>query len=117
MAFETNGVLPAGFHDYTYDEFCKTFVEDFPTSQRRRMIAEALLEFSREVFAIGVPCEFWIDGSYATAKVNPNDADIILFFQYQHMVQLQPLWLYIHSTIFGRNGYCRRKRDDWILGL
>ena len=92
MTFETNGVLPAGFHDYTYDEFCKTFVEDFPTSQRRRMIAEALLEFSREVFAIGVPCEFWIDGSYATAKVNPNDADIILFFQYQHMVQLQPLW-------------------------
>lgn len=35
MTFETNGVLPAGFHDYTYDEFCKTFVEDFPTSQRR----------------------------------------------------------------------------------
>lgn len=92
MTFETNGVLAPGFHDCTYDEFYAAFVDEFPTSQRRRPIAEALLAFSAEVFAIGEPYEFWIDGSYVTTKINPNDADVILFFQYQHMNAISPLW-------------------------
>lgn len=88
MTFSENGVLPAGFHDCTYDEFYETFVDGFPTSQRRKIIADALLEFSQDVFAFGIPFEFWIDGSYATTKINPNDADIILFFQYEHMIAI-----------------------------
>lgn len=92
MTFEANGVLAAGFHDCTYDEFYVTFVDEFATSQRRKLIADTLLAFSKDVFAIGIPCEFWVDGSYATTKVNPNDADIILFFQYQHMKVIEPLW-------------------------
>lgn len=91
MNFDANGSLPAGFHDLTYDEFYDFFVTGFPSSQRRQLIAESLLDFSAEVFAIGIPCEFWIDGSYATTKINPNDADIILFLQYKDMQSLEPL--------------------------
>lgn len=91
MTFGANGVLVPGFHDCTYDEFCSTLVDEFPTSQRRRLIADTLLDFSSEVFSIGIPYEFWVDGSYVTSKINPNDADIILFFQYQHMNAINPL--------------------------
>ena len=91
MTFEANGVLAPGFHDCTCDEFYATLVDGFPTSQRRKTISDTLLAFSKEVFAIGVPYEFWIDGSYVTTKMNPNDADIILFFQYQHMNDIAPL--------------------------
>lgn len=90
MNFESNGSLKAGFHDCTYDEFYETFVSGFPTSQRRQLIAENLLTFSGEIFRVGVPYEFWVDGSYATTKINPNDADIVLFFSCQHMNSLYP---------------------------
>lgn len=92
MDFDTKGTLTAGFHDCTYEEFYEAFVSAFPSSQRRESIANALLDFSAEVFAVGTPIEFWIDGSYATNKMNPNDADIILFFLQPHMATLGPLW-------------------------
>ena len=101
MTFEANGVLAPGFHDCTYNGFYAAFVDEFPTSQRRRPIAEALLAFSAEVFAIGEPYEFWIDGSYVTTKINPNDADVILFFQYQ-------------QRFFSRNRAKLKKRMDSI---
>ena len=69
LNFDANGSLPAGFHDLTYDEFYDFFVTGFPSSQRRQLIAESLLAFSTEVFAFGIPCEFWIDGSYNSRKM------------------------------------------------
>lgn len=84
-----NGALSPGIHDCTYEEFIRTFVDEFPTSQRRKLIADTLLSFASEIFSIGIPVEFWIDGSYVTGKINPNDADIVLFFQYQHMIAMQ----------------------------
>ncbi len=92
MEFEANGALAAGFHDCTYSEFREAFVVDFPTSQRRLLIAENLLDFSKEVFSVGIPVEFWVDGSYATRKINPNDADIVLFFLAQDLYALAPRW-------------------------
>ena len=81
MDFNENGLLQAGFHDCAFSDFWATFVDGFLTSQTRRTIAAAILDFSEELFSLAVPDEFWIDGSYATSKVNPNDADIVVFPQ------------------------------------
>ena len=88
--FGTNGMLPAGFHDCTADEFITTFVDGFPTSQRRSLIVDALWNFAAEVLTVGIPYEFWVDGSFVTTKVNPNDADLVLFLQIPHMNILGP---------------------------
>ena len=88
MDFEANGMLPAGLHDYSVEQFITQFVDGFPTSQRRKQIADALFAFAREIFAYGIPFEFWIDGSYVTTKVNPNDADLALFFHYPDLAKL-----------------------------
>lgn len=90
MDFEANGMLPAGVHDYSVDEFITQFVNGFPTSQRRKQIAAVLFDFAKEIFTYGIPYEFWIDGSYVTDKVNPNDADLVLFFQYSDLTSLKP---------------------------
>ena len=91
MDFDANGMLPAGLHDYTVDQFITQFVDGFPTSQRRKQIADVLFDsFAREILTYGIPFEFWIDGSYVTTKVNPNDADLVLFFQYIDLKKLQP---------------------------
>lgn len=85
MKFESNGMLSAGFHDCSVQEFISTFVDNFPTSQRRKIITNTLWDFAKEIFDIGLPCEFWIDGSFVTTKINPNDADLVLFLQIPHM--------------------------------
>lgn len=81
MDFDINGRLPAGLHNYTIEEFLSQFVDGFPTSMRRKPIFDAMVEFFRELLVSGIPYEFWVDGSYATTKINPNDADIVVFLQ------------------------------------
>lgn len=93
MNFEANGMLLAGFHDCSVNDFITTFVDGFPTSQRRKFITEALWDFAEEIFKIDVPYEFWIDGSFATTKINPNDADIIVFLQEPALKILGPRFL------------------------
>lgn len=83
-------MLSAGLHDCSVEEFVAFFVDNFPTSQSRGLIVESLWNFAKEVFSVGTPCEFWVDGSFVTTKINPNDADIVLFLQIPDMYILGP---------------------------
>ncbi len=88
MDFDSSGKLPAGIHDCSAEEFEELFVEQFPTSQSRRPIFCSLITFIQELFQTGIPDEIWIDGSYATSKINPNDADVVVFLHYPHFSKL-----------------------------
>ncbi len=90
MDFDSSGKLPAGIHDCSAEEFEELFVEQFPTSQSRRPIFCSLIDFIQELFQTGIPEEIWIDGSYATSKINPNDADVVVFLQYPQFSMLNP---------------------------
>lgn len=91
MNFEANGMLPGGLHDYSFEQFLTQFVDGFPTSQRRKEIATALLAFAKEIYVFGTPYEFWIDGSYVTTKINPNDADLVIFLQAPAAAKIAPI--------------------------
>ena len=95
--FESNGMLPGGLHDYTFSQFLEQFVDGVPTSQTRKNISKALVDFSKEIFAYGIPHEFWIDGSFVTTKTNPNDADVVLFLQVPAASQIMPIRDAIHQ--------------------
>lgn len=90
MDFDVSGKLPAGLHSYTIEEFIAQFVDGFPTSMRRKTIFDAMVEFLKELNASGIPYEFWVDGSYTTTKINPNDADIVVFLQIPQYNALGP---------------------------
>ena len=101
LDFESSGMLPSGLHKYSFEQFLIQFVNGFPTSQRRKEISEAIVAFVKELFSFGIPYEFWIDGSYATTKVNPNDADIVVFLQAS-----------VANSIFPISDYFRQKFSD-----
>ena len=96
MDFDPSGKLSAGIHDISVEEFEKYFVDQFSTSQNRRPLFECLLTFIRELFQSGMPYEIWIDGSFATSKVNPNDIDVIAFLNVPQYLALKPLVDSIH---------------------
>ena len=98
MDFDANGMLPAGIHAYSIEEFEQQFVTAFPASQTRSIIFKCLGDFIKTILPLCVPCEFWVDGSFVTTKTNPNDADIILFFDYDDMVKLKSILPQLRKT-------------------
>lgn len=83
---------------YGVDAFRKQFVDAFPTSQTRESIFEELTKFLSAVFTICTPDELWIDGSFATSKVNPNDADIVIFIGYNEIRGVVQDWEKIRNS-------------------
>lgn len=92
MDFDANGMLPAGIHTYDILAFKEQFVAGFPNSQTRPVIFACLERFISAILELFDPDEFWVDGSFATTKVNPNDADLIIFADYADFVKMRAVW-------------------------
>lgn len=69
-----NGTLPPGVHDATLLE-----VEvQFGSSSRRRTLILTIRRLVHMARRCGFVREIYIDGSFVTAKPDPNDVDIVL---------------------------------------
>jgi hypothetical protein len=70
MCFSNEGYLPIGIHEMTWNEFYK----QFSFSPKRKMLIEGL----KLLIAILKECGctvIYIDGSFVTRKLEPNDYD------------------------------------------
>ena len=76
---EEKPLLEPGLHDFELSEMGNHFLQDFPGSKTRKPLIEGLNAFVNHLSDIGVPIELWIDGSFTTQKVNPNDIDLVIF--------------------------------------
>lgn len=81
--FNENGVLPPGFYEYKLEEIEKIFVNEISESQTREKIFNGFKIWLRELLNLVIPEEIWLDGSFTTNKINPNDIDIIVFNHYK----------------------------------
>jgi hypothetical protein len=72
-----DGVLPDGVHDCTADEVEAVFGR-FQTSDRRVRLTERLKAYLAVAAGSGVVVAVVIDGSYVTAKDEPEDIDLIV---------------------------------------
>jgi hypothetical protein len=61
----------------TLGQLRKICVTDFPMSRNRVEIMEQLEIVIRRVETVGLKGVFWIDGSFLTKKIQPNDVDIV----------------------------------------
>jgi hypothetical protein len=77
------GLLPPGVHDCTLDEVRRRFGV-FQTTDRRPTLYDKLQVLVREAWATGLVAEIIIDGSFVTAKPDPNDIDLILVLNAGH---------------------------------
>lgn len=68
--FTTDGNLPPGVHEYTWDEF----VTQFGWNERRRQLLAGLKAALTALKVAGCPRAF-IDGSFVTRKEEPGDFD------------------------------------------
>jgi hypothetical protein len=72
-----DGWLPVGIHDCTLEEIEKHFGR-FKRTDRRIQLFEKLQQLVRDAWQTGFVKEFFIDGSFTSAKDEPGDIDLII---------------------------------------
>lgn len=74
---------PPGILESSFAEFQSTFVENFNHSQTRRVIFDSYESYVND-FKSEVSSAFrnWIDGSYTTTKLDPNDINLVNIVAY-----------------------------------
>lgn len=83
LQFDQNGYLiPYETHHITLDEFQEVFVDAFPESGTRQRLFDNYLDwifdFQRDISPYFTQ---WLNGSYVTQKLNPNDIDFVTFLE------------------------------------
>lgn len=73
-------LLSPGVHDIAESELTNHFLSEFPSSRTRQTLITGLKKFIKSLRSYGVDFELWIDGSFTTVKIDPNDIDIVIFF-------------------------------------
>ena len=73
----TSALLPPGLHDKSLAQVYDLCVAPFPASSTRSVLFAGLTDFCAAVASFCVPVEIWVDGSFVTDKLDPNDVDIV----------------------------------------
>ena len=55
-------------------------VDAFPLSKTRATLWQAFDKFIQELKAADLHCDVWLDGSFLTKKIDPDDVDFVLDF-------------------------------------
>jgi hypothetical protein len=71
-------LLPFGFHPKPLQELRSLLVDGFPQSTRRANLWNNLLDLIDKLRSAGIGCKIWLDGSYLTKKIDPDDIDLIV---------------------------------------
>lgn len=82
VVFDENGVLPVGLHACNEDEFRALLVDAFPQSTSRAIIAAGFGRLRSDACDHNIAGLHWIDGSYVTDKVDPDDVDLVTFIDF-----------------------------------
>jgi hypothetical protein len=106
LDFNEYGLINPGIHEMDMDDFHISFVKQFTTSQRRQLIFDSLLRFVAKMFKDFNIYEIWIDGSYVTEKINPNDVDIVIFFSVEDFIRVSKIWDVIRKDAVNIDPYC-----------
>lgn len=70
-------LLPVGFHEFDIAGLRRMCVERFPQSITRPAIMRGLEELLELLNKNGMRGEVWVNGSFTTEKLNPDDCDLI----------------------------------------
>src|SRR5688572_7068176 len=71
-------LLQPGLHAMTLQQVHDACVAPFPLSVRRPMIFQGLTDFFTELSNGGIAGVAWVNGSFLTEKLDPDDCDLVL---------------------------------------
>lgn len=75
---EFKPLLPPGLHPHDLDGLRRLCVDRFPESITRPRIMQKLSDLVSLINRTSIPAKVWVDGSFLTEKLNPDDVDIVL---------------------------------------
>ena len=82
--FDENGNLSCNpqFIRPSLKEFKERFIEDyiFQNSKTRSVIFDGYKTYCERILIFNVAKKQWVDGSYTTKKINPNDIDLVTLY-------------------------------------
>lgn len=76
-------LLAAGFTTLSLDDVRGMCVDAFPLSTTRNTIMDGLTQVITRLQAANIDAEVWLDGSFMTSKIDPDDVDIVVPFPAQ----------------------------------
>lgn len=85
FTFDKNGnIIPYDLHQISISELEEEFVNPFPNSTTRKDIYDGHSNYIIELVNV-LESNFsqWLDGSFVTKKLNPNDIDVVNFVHFQ----------------------------------
>lgn len=83
---------PNGIKDIAEEQLYPVFVESFGRGQTHDYRENLLIKFGQfldQFRKLGIGAELWIDGSFATHAPDPDDVDIVFFFDLVTVDQLE----------------------------
>jgi len=95
---EQNSLFEPGFYDVPFDGLKETLLEllvkPFGDSRHRELLLDYLLALLAEVVHVRIFTEVWIDGSFVTDKEEPNDVDVVLWYNAVPSISPRELRIY-----------------------
>jgi hypothetical protein len=82
-SLDQNGLISAGIHDASIEEIGSRFGA-FQVTDRRPMLFQKLAAFVAEARTARFARWLLIEGSFVTAKADPNDIDLVLVLPLSH---------------------------------
>ena len=101
MKTDAPPLLQAGLHHITTHALKKVAVDAFPTDVRRHLLFSKFLAWRDDLRKLGFSGKVWLDGSFMTEKVAPDDIDLI-FWTPQTSKTLSPQEKIIVKSLFDR---------------
>ena len=77
--FEYPPLLVPGLHLHTISELKNLCVDPFPHSSTRQDIMTGFEAVVNSLSSKNIDAEVWVNGSFLTEKLNPNDSDIVVW--------------------------------------
>jgi len=78
-------LFSAGFHTRTFAELHDLLVLELPNSKTRPALWKSLEWLVVELKARAIKCELWINGSFTTEKIDPDNVDFVATFDVDYL--------------------------------
>jgi hypothetical protein len=107
-------LLGAGLHNLSSDSRRRLCLERFPSSITRKKIFENVEAFTATINSHAIKGVIWVDGSFLTEKLNPDDADILLLVgsdDYRQFSQQQKDFI---AHLSGQSLYHQYRLDNYV---
>lgn len=108
----SNGYLLQGIHKIDINAFVETFVDSYPKSNTRKKIFEGYCNYCIFLSHFNFVKRQWINGSYVTKKIDPNDIDIVNFVDSKAVDSNALLISYIKRLETDYDYVCRKYSCD-----